>query len=443
MWKEMRYPRGLMIGLGLAALGLSCRGQTADSPGAASAPTATTVSISTDDWPGFRGPTTQGLAASSDLPLEWDADRHVAWKVALPGPGASSPITLGDHIYITCYSGYLGKGRGGSLEALTRHLIALDRQSGEQVWEQKVPAKMPEEETIRDHGYAANTPVADAQRVYAFFGKSGVHAFDHQGQPLWQADVGSQTHGWGTAASPILYKDLVIVNASVESQSLVALDRSSGQQRWRADGINEAWNTPIVVTAASGRQELIVARHGAVLAFDPDTGKQLWTCDTDIGWYMVPTAVSDNGVVYLLGGRSGTAALAVRTGGSGAVTSSHRLWTSKTGSNVTSPVYLDQHLYWMSEKLGIAYCARAESGELVYSERMNRAGQVYASPVLAGDRLYYLTRSGRTFVVAASPTFELLATNDLNDGSLFDGSPVVDRDRLLIRSEKFLYCIAQ
>jgi len=396
------------------------------------------------DWPCFRGPRGMGVSDATGLPLEWNAEKNVVWKTALPGPGASSPITFGDHIYLTCYTGYFVPGEsGGSLEQLKRHLVALHRGTGEIAWDRAVPARLPEEERIRDHGYAANTPAADADRVYAFFGKTGVFAFNHEGRQLWQADVGSKTSGWGTGASPLLYKDMVIVNASVESQSLIALDRKTGREKWRASGIREAWNTPVIVTAGSGRKELVVARHGDVLAFDPDTGAPLWSCKTDIGWYMVPTAVAAHGIVYCLGGRSGTAALAVRAGGTGDVTASHRLWTSKKGSNVTSPIYLDGHLYWMSEKLGIAYCAKADSGELVYEQRLERAGQVYASPVLAEGRLYYLSRNGRMFVLAAQPEFEQLAVNGLEDGSRFDASPAVDGSRLLVRSGKFLYCLGR
>jgi len=398
-----------------------------------------------DNWPRFRGPGGMGVSDATGLPLEWDADNNVAWKTPLPGAGASSPITFGDHIYLTCYSGYFVPHEpGGSLDQLKRHLIALRRDTGEIVWDQAVSAKLPEEERIRDHGYAANTPAADADRVYAFFGKSGAFAFDHEGNQLWQADVGSKTSGWGTAASPLLYKDMVIVNASVESGSLVALDRETGREKWRASEIREAWNTPIIVTADSGRKELVVARAGDILAFDPDTGKSLWSCKTDIGWYMVPTAVAADGIVYYLGGRSGTTAGAVRAGGSGDVTATHRLWTSKTGSNVTSPIYLDGHLYWMSEKLGIAYCAVTPTGELVYEQRLERFGQVYASPVLAEGRLYYFDRYGSAIVLAAKPKFEQLAVNRIEgDRTRFDSSPAVDGSRLLMRSGKFLYCLGQ
>jgi outer membrane protein assembly factor BamB len=397
-----------------------------------------------DDWPCFRGPGGMGQSDATNLPLEWNARQNLVWKTELPGPGASSPVTFGDQIYLTCYSGYFVPGQArGSLQQLKRHLVALHRDSGKIVWDRSIPAKLPEEESIRDHGYAANTPVADADRVYAFLGKSGVFAFDHAGNKLWHVDVGSGTSGWGTAASPVLYQDTVIINASVESHSLIALDRATGEERWRISGINEAWNTPLVVRTQAGQQELVVAKPKQVLGLDPKSGEKLWSCESNISWYMVPTPVADDGVVYYLGGRSGTAALAVRTGGRGDVTASRRLWTSQTGSNVTSPIFHDGHLYWMSEKLGVAYCARAETGDLVYEQRLERAGQVYASPVLAAGRLYYVNRSGKTFVLAAKPEFAQLAVNDLDDGSQFDGSPAVDGDRLLIRSNKFLYCLGR
>ncbi len=179
------------------------------------------------------------------------------------------------------------------------------------------------------------------------------------------------------------------------------------------------------------------------MAFNPDNGDPLWSCKTDIGWYMVPSVIAEKGIVYCLGGRSGIAALAVRAGGSGDVTKTHRLWTSTKGSNVSSPVYLDRHLYWVHDSRGVAYCAKADSGEVLYEERLPRAEQVYASALLAGNRLYYLTRDGRTFVLAAKPDFEQLAVNSLRDGGVFNGTPAVDGARLLIRSDKFLYCIGK
>lgn len=403
-----------------------------------------TASSEANDWAAFRGPDGQGVSTAKALPVEWSESENIAWKSPMPGPGASSPIVFKDHIYITCYSGFFVPGEAeGSQKDLKRHLLCLDRKSGKTLWEKIVDAKLPEEERIRDHGFAANTPAADEECVYCFFGKTGVIAFDHDGKQVWSADVGSKTHGWGTSASPVLYKNTVFINASVESESLVALDRRTGKELWKAKGIREAWNTPVVMTNVDGKPELIVATQGSVQAFEPTSGEQLWTCATDIGWYMVPSVIAHDGIVYCLGGRSGVAALAVRTGGSGDVTKSHRLWTSVKGSNVTSPVFHDGHLYWMNDNLGIAFCAKADSGEIVYEKRMERSGQVYASALLADGRVYYLTREGRTFVVAAKPEFEVLATNDLNDGSVFNGSFAVDGTRLLLRSDKFLYAIGK
>jgi outer membrane protein assembly factor BamB len=400
------------------------------------------VTAADGDWPAFRGPGGMGVSGVTGLPVEWDSDRNVAWKTALPGAGASTPIVFGDRIYLTAYTGYFVPGEsGGSPEQLKRHLLALRLEDGGILWDKAIPAKLPEEESIRDHGFAASSVAVDEDRIYVFFGKTGVFAFDHDGNQLWHADVGSKTNGWGSAASPVLYKDMVFINASVESESLVALDRKTGEERWRAGGIREAWNTPLVVTADSGREELVIPTAGTVYAFDPQTGQPLWSCKTDIGWYMVPSAVAADGIIYCLGGRSGTAALAIRAGGSGDVTATHRLWTSQKGSNVSSPVYLDGHLYWAHESREIAYCVVAATGEVVYEERLPRSGQFYASALLADGRLYYLTRHGKTFVLAAKPQFEQLAVNDLSDRNVFNASPAVAGNRLLIRSDKFLYCV--
>jgi hypothetical protein len=387
------------------------------------------------DWAQFRGPAGLGVATDARVPTTWSPSNNVAWKTDLPGAGTSSPIVVADHIYLTCYR---DAGRGGNIE---RQIVCLDRKSGRIVWSREAPSKLPEQANIREgHGYASNTPVADAERVYVFFGKSGVLAFDHAGSPQWQADVGSGLNGWGSAASPVLYGDLVIVNASVESSSLVALDRRTGKEVWRAGGVRESWNTPVLVRSGT-KTELIVAIHGKVLGFDPDTGKPLWNCTTDIPWYMVPSLVAHEGVVYCIGGRQGGGALAVRVGGRGDVTSTHRLWKLNKGSNVSSPIVHDGHVYWASEGTGIVYCAEAKTGEIVYEERLDRAGQIYASPILAAGNLYYTTRNGRTYVVAARPQFHLIATNDLNDRSTFNASPAVADGRLLVRSDKAVYCI--
>lgn len=393
------------------------------------------------DWSQFRGPSGQATGDGTGLPTTWSMDQNIAWKTPLPGPGGSSPIVFGDWIYLTCYSGYAVPGSpGGDLNALRRHVLCFQRVDGKLVWKKDVVAVQPEQASVRDHGYASSTPLADADGVCVFMGKSGVFAFRHNGEQVWHADVGSKVHGWGSAASPVLYRDLILINAAVESDSLVALDRKTGKEVWRAGGMKESWNTPILVAVDGGKQEWVVAMAGKVLGFEPTTGELLWSCATGIGWYMVPSLVNDRDMVYCIGGRSG-GGLAVRAGGRGDVTASRRAWTMTKGSNVSSPLHYEGHLYFFHENNGIANCVEAATGNVVFEERLANAGQFYASPILADGKIYIVSRRGSVFVIAAKPKFELIARNELADRSSFDASPALDGRRLIIRSDKFMYCV--
>lgn len=393
-----------------------------------------------DNWPQFRGPGGQGIAKAENLPVTWSETENIAWKTTLPGYGASSPIALNGRLYLTCYSGY-GIERDQSMTDLRLHVVCIDGEKGAILWDRQIEPTLPESARVRDHGYAAATPATDGKHLYVFFGKSGVFQFDLDGRQTWRTSVGTNVHGWGSGTSPVLYENLVLVNASVESESLVALDKESGKELWRVGGIRESWNTPLIATAESGRRELLLAVKGKVLAFTPDRGQALWSCETGITWYIAPSLVAADGIVYCLGGRSGIAALAVRMGGSGDVTATHRLWTSTSGSNVSSPVIHNGHLYWMHEQRGVAFCAEATGGELVYERRLEGARQVYASALLAEGRLYYVARNGETFVLAAQPEFEQLAHNKLADRSTFNASPIVCNGKLILRSDENLYAI--
>lgn len=396
------------------------------------------------DWPQFRGPTGQGTSGDAGLPAKWSAAENVVWKAELPGPGTSSPVVRGPRVYLTCYRGYnVPGGPKGEMQSLQLLLVCLQRDDGKIVWTTEIAPRLPEQETIRDaHGYASSTLAVDGERIYAFFGKSGVFAFDHAGKQVWQADVGLQLNGWGSASSPVLSGDVVIVNASVESQSLVALDKQTGKEAWRVKGIKESWNTPLLAAAPAGQPELVVAVMGNVLGIDPANGAELWSCATDINWYMVPSLVTDGKVVYCIGGRTG-GALAVRLGGRGEVTGTHRAWIGKKGSNVSSPLFHEGHVYWANDALGIACCCVAETGELVYEKRLEGAGQIYASPVLADGKIYYVARNGRTFVLAARPEFTLLATNEVESRGMFNASPAIAGNRIFLRSDRFLYCLGE
>jgi outer membrane protein assembly factor BamB len=225
----------------------------------------------------------------------------------------------------------------------------------------------------------------------------------------------------------------------------VALDQKTGKEIWRAGGASESWHAPVFMTAPDGKAEMVIAKNGRVLGFDADTGASLWNVKTGIPWYMCPTPVVDNGVVYVIGGRTPNGALAIRAGGRGDVTASHVVWKTGKGSNVPSPIVHDGHLYFAHENLAIVYCLNAKTGEVVYEERLEPSpGQIYASPVLADGRIYFTGRGGRTVVVAAGPKFEKLAENTLESNrGVFNSSPAIAGKRLLIRSNKFLYSIGE
>jgi outer membrane protein assembly factor BamB len=425
-------PQSFLLGAALFAASLS--------------PVSAQLASAQKDWTQFRGPGALGHSDAKGLPLTWSDDKNIVWKTALPGPGASSPIVIGPRVYLTCFTGFNTPGDPGDMASLKRHLICLALADGRIVWDTPTPAEQPEQEKIREgHGYATSTPVVDAERIYTFYGKSGVFAFDHYGKKLWETKVGDKLNGWGSATSPILYKDLVIVNASVESDSLVALDKKTGKEVWRAGGVKESWHAPVLLAAPGGKTEIVIAKINAVLGFDADTGEQLWNATTGINWYMCPTPVAENGIVYVIGGRSPNGSLAIRAGGRGDVTQSHVVWKLGKGSNVPSPILHDGHLYFAHENLGIVYCVNAKSGEVVYEERLQpNPGMFYASPVLADGRIYYPARGGRTIVLAAQPKLERLAENTLeNNRGMFNATPALAGKHLLLRSDRALYCLGE
>lgn len=406
------------------------------------------------DWTGFRGPDGSGMAAADARPpTTWSEAQNVRWKADLPGPGSSSPVVLGARIFVTCYSGY-GEG-GGSPAELKRHLLCFDRATGRKLWEVIVPAVLPEDPFqgyLTEHGYASSTPATDGERVYVFFGKSGAFAFDLAGKQLWQADLGRQSSNrrWGSASSPVLYRDVVILNASEESRSVRALDRRTGREVWRAEdrALELSYGTPTLVPVGNDRVEVALAIPGLLWGLDPATGQRLWTAETGIGGNVAPTAIAAAGVVYATGGypRLGTAA--VRAGGSGDVTSTHRAWTSAQASYVPSPVAYQGRLYFVSDQ-GLAFCLATASGEVVYKERLPdvtnppRGGKpFYASPVLADGRLYAVSRRNGTYVLAAGPEYKLLAQNRLaGDDSDFSATPAIVGREIYLRSNRALYRI--
>ncbi|MBN2450459.1 MAG: PQQ-binding-like beta-propeller repeat protein [Lentisphaeria bacterium] len=390
------------------------------------------------DWLQFRGPGGQGVAEAEGLPTRWSDSENLRWTTPLPGPGSSTPIAVGNRLFLTCFSGYGTGGQGGErMEDLRLHVLSLDLQNGGILWNTTIPPRLPESTRVRDHGYAAPTPASDGKHLFVFFGKTGLFKLDLEGKRMWEADVGSGIHGWGCGTSPVLHKGLVLVNASVESGSLVAVHQETGKEVWRAGGMKESWNTPHIVALEGGRTEVVVSVKGAVLAFDPETGRQLWRC-RGVQDYVCPSIVSRDGVVYVIGGRK-SQALAIRAGGTGDVTGTHLLWEAPVGANVSSPVIVGDALYWVSDRNTTAYCLGLADGTIRYAEKF--PGQPYASVLAADGKLYVVTRTGGTVVLGATPRYEVLAHNRLQDRSQFQASPIVAGDCLILRSDRAVYCI--
>jgi outer membrane protein assembly factor BamB len=401
------------------------------------------------DWPNFRGPHNAAVSQDKGLPIKWSDQDNVVWKTALPGPGSSSPIVWGNRVFVTCYTGYgLPGGNAGEQKNLKRHLLCLDRKKGMILWDRAVDAKLPETRYsgyIELHGYASSTPATDGKQVYVFFGKSGVLAYDFEGKRAWQANVGSGTDGWGSATSPVLYKDLVIVNASVESGALVALRKKDGKEAWKLPGISRAWNSPVLVDVPDGRQEIAVRVPTSLVGVDPATGKKLWYFSGFHDGYVTPTVVAHDGVVYSLGGRFEGMAVAVKAGGKGDVTNTHKVWTKHLGGfgPIPSPAFYNGYIYWVGD-VGAANCVQAKNGEKVYNQRIPSSGTLYASVVIGDGHIYAVSRKKGTFVLAAKPKYELLAQNSFAaDQSIFNASPAIGGGQLFLRSDKFLYCLGK
>ncbi|HVV99986.1 MAG TPA: PQQ-binding-like beta-propeller repeat protein [Planctomycetaceae bacterium] len=403
-----------------------------------------------EDWTRFRGPNGSGVSPDKNVPTVWDDTQNILWKVDLPGPGSSSPIITGPDVIVTAYSGYgVERSNPGNPDSLTRHLLCFDRHTGEQKWKVDLPALEREDRytgMMAEHGYATSTPVTDGERVYVFCGKSGVYAFDLSGKQLWHVGLGtgSAIMGWGSGASPVLYENLLLVNADAESEALVALDKMTGKEVWRASskGYKGSWSTPTLLKV-DGETEIVLVVPDEVWGINPKDGKLKWFCECRVSGTTSP--IVGDGIVYVLsGGPRGAAALAIRGGAKGDA-KANLLWRQSAGSYVPSPVLVGgDKLAWEDDK-GLFHCHSTKSGEELVRERLPGAGKCYASITAAGDKLYAVSREKGTFVLRLSEDgkkVEQLAHNEIaSDDTDFNASPAVVDDHLFLRSNKRLYCV--
>ena len=415
-----------------------------------------------EDWLRFRGTTGTGVAPEgTKTPTEFSATQNVKWKEAIPGAGASSPIVVGDKVILTCYTGY-GQSREdiGEMDQLKRHVICYSKSDGSKIWQKDFDPHLPEDAFrgmgVPEHGYASSTPASDGTNVYVFFGKSGVIALDLNGEELWTTNVGtgSGDRKWGSGASPVIVGDTVVINATDESSSVVGLDKNTGKELWRNEGITNVWGTPLAVGTGDD-QSVVISVPKEVWAMDPATGKLDWYSTNGVADSSVSSSPVLNGDnVIVMGGRSGTG-LAVKLGGTkGAdVTETHTVWKGKAVARIMTPVVYDGLMFGISR--GVVTCAEAATGEEVFKERLpseaigksgGRRGPSsdYSSPVVSGGNIYQVLKNGTILVIAAKRDFELVSVNKLeDDGTEFNSTPAFSDNQMFIRSNKYLYCIAE
>jgi outer membrane protein assembly factor BamB len=363
-------------------------------------------------WPRWRGPSGQGLVAAGQYTDTWSA-KTAQWRVTVPGRGNSSPIVWGDRLFLTT-----AYGNGERLS-----MLAYARADGKKLWETVIPQNGAEYVHYKN-GYASATPATDGQLIYASFGRHGLFAFDFNGTIVWQHKFGRLENYHGPAGSPVLYKDRVFIFQDVEpapgqSAFVGAFDKRTGKPIWitpRRETVG--WGTAVVINTGE-RDELIVSSQYRTAAYDPDTGKELWTVRGNT-YEVIPTPVVGHGLLFVSSGRAGPT-IAIRPGGSGDVTASHVAWSSPRGSPfVPSGIVVGDLLYLINDMQSILTVYEAATGKLAYQDRLGMAMRegFSASPVHVNGKIFFTNDEGQTFVVEAGRQFKLLHVNELGEQTL-------------------------
>jgi outer membrane protein assembly factor BamB len=384
-------------------------------------------------WPRWRGPSGQGVVAGTGYADTWSATENIRWKTSIPGQGNSSPIVWRDRVYVTtAHDG----GRRLSV-------LALNRVDGSRAWEAFAPDGRSGSGHHYKNGHASATPSTDGARIYVSFGARGLMAFDMAGKLVWHQDLGAMEAYHGTAGSPLLYRDRVILYQDQFAGSFIAaFDSRTGRQLWRkARNANVGWGTPIAVRVVD-HDEIIVSGQQRVQAYSPETGAELWSCAGST-YEVIPTPVVGYGLIFCSSGRAGPT-IAVRPGGKGDVTSTHLAWTSPRGSPfVPSPILSRERLYMVNDMSSIATALEATTGKLLWQNRLGVAQRegFSASPVAVEGKIFFTNDDGETFVLRDSATFELLHVNRLGEGTL--ASPALVDGRWYVRTDQYLVAIGR
>ncbi len=425
--------------------------------------------LSDYDWPQFRGKRAAGVAERSYLPIKWNTETYsnVRWKTAMPGLGHASPIVSGERVFIVTSTssdpkpslrvGLYGDIRSVNDDSIHEWLIyCLDRETGSILWKRTVHKGVPMIKRHTKATHANSTPATDGRRVVVFLGSEGLYCYDVRGRLCWKNDLGPLDSGfymvpaaqWGFASSPIIYRDIVIVQCDVQKNSfLAAFDLGTGRELWRTPRQDvPTWSTP-TIHEGPDRTELIVNGYKHSGGYDPLTGRELWRI-VGGGDIPVPTPIVADGLIYLASAHGMKAPLcAVRVGASGEITppaegtstDSVAWYKNRDGTYMQTPLVYWDNLYACKDN-GVLSCYAARTGELLYRERLG-SGQTgfTASPVAADGKIFITSELGEIHVVRAGPRFELLATNSMGDVCM--ATPAISGQFLIVRTKSNVYGI--
>lgn len=403
-----------------------------------------------NEWPDFRGPTSDGLVplgpggVARGLPLQWSETNNVKWKTAIPHRGWSSPIVLGNQVWIT----------SATLDGREYFGLCADATSGELLYNEKLfSCEKPEALGNNVNCYATPSAVIEPGRVYLHFGSYGTACLDTETkQVLWKRNDLPCRHYRGPASSPVLFRDLLILTMDgVDVQYLVALDKKTGKTVWKTDrsvewndahvpgqmardgDLRKAHSTPLIVEA-NGKLQLLTPGAKAAYGYDPSTGKELWRVQYN-AWSAAPRPLYADGLAFFVTGLGRTELWAVRVDGQGDVTDTHIRWKGTAMvAKTASPILANGLLYMVSDE-GMVTCLEPATGEQLWRERIS--GNYAASPILADGRLYFFSQQGKTTVIKPARQFELLASNVLDSG--FMASPAVAGNAFFLRTKTHLY----
>jgi outer membrane protein assembly factor BamB len=412
-------------------------------------------------WAQWRGPLGTGVAPHADPPVQWSGKdgTNIRWKTRLPGRGHSSPIVWGDRVFLTTAVPYgdplpprhsSAPGTHDGIPVTHRHefvVVAVGRRDGKILWQRTVHKALPHEGGHYTASLASNSAVTDGELLFAFFGSYGLYCLDLDGTVRWEKQLGQmQTlHGHGEGSSPVLHGDTLVVNWDHEGQSfVVALDKRTGEQRWKVDRDEDtSWATPIVVEHG-GRTQVVISATKRIRGYDLATGEVLWECG-GLSTNVVASPVAGDGMVFAGSSYDTKALLAIRLADArGDVTGTDRVaWKRFRGTPyVPSPLLYDDALYFLTHYQGILTRVHAQTGkDRPGPVRLGGIENVYASPVAAAGRIYVTDLDGNTAVISHDASPRILAINRLDDP--ISGSAALVGRELLLRGEKHLYCIAE